>query len=311
MKKKHTLLQCVLTGIFLLANIAPIQAQKECEEVNTIQPSIMVLPRTIHGEDLRTIMDEQPEVRVAISRVKQAFDDRGYTTMDFETTLRARMRDEVVTKETQTEFKNRIFRNIPSDIVVEIDVIISEIVVNGKSNYKATLILEANVTDNGYSMASVPIEGNMYYTPDRILLIGSALKKKNDNNELLLDEFLRKMNEKWAEIREKGKTVKMEFSFSQGTDMTMDDDVQSQSEKLKYVIEDWLEETSYKNYYVVTSVTGTKLMVEDYRYPVRDPKNCTNMTARKIERQLDRFFDKIDLPVKFNNSRGTLYITIL
>jgi len=90
----------------------------------------------------------------------------------------------------------------------------------------------------------------------------------------------------------------------------MDDKISSKGEKLKYVIEDWLEETSLKNYYVITSVTATKLLVEDYRYPVRDPKNCTNLTARKIERKLDRFFDSIDLPVKFDNSRGTIYVTI-
>ena len=91
-------------------------------------------------------------------------------------------------------------------------------------------------------------------------------------------------------MREKGKTVKMEFSLSEDAGITMDDDVPSKGEKLKYVIEDWLEETAYKNYYVITFVTATKLMVEDYRYPVRDPRNCSNMTARKIERKLDRFF---------------------
>ncbi|MDC6366666.1 MULTISPECIES: DUF6175 family protein [Flavobacteriaceae] len=311
MKPTRITIKILLFCIVSFATTLQINAQKDCHEVNTVQPSIMVLPRTVKGEDLRTIMDEQPEIRVAISKVKQAFDNRGYTTLDFETTLKALIRDETVTKDSQTEFKNRIFRNIPADIVVEIDVIISKIMVRGKENHRATLILEANVTDNGNSMASVPIEGNLFYTPDKILLIGSALKKENDNNELLLDEFLRKMNEKWAEMREKGKTVKMEFSLSEDAGITMDDDVPSKGEKLKYVIEDWLEETAYKNYYAITFVTAAKLMVEDYRYPVRDPKNCSNMTARKIERKLDRFFDKIDIPVKFNNSRGTIYITIL
>jgi len=203
MRIKKQVLQFLLVGILIITNTTCVQAQKDCEDVNTIQPSIMVLPRTVKGEDLRTIMDEQPEVRVAISKVKQAFDDRSYTTLDFETTLKARMRDEVVTKESQTEFKNRIFRNIPSDIIVEIDVIIDPI----GNDHRATIILEANVTDNGNSMASVPIIGNSRATPDKILLISAALRKENDNNELLLDEFLRKMNEGWAEIRENGKSV--------------------------------------------------------------------------------------------------------
>jgi len=299
-KLKHSLL---LSLIFLLGINITI-AQKNCDEVNTLQPSIMVLPRTVQGEDLRTIMDKQPEVRVAISKIKQAFDDRQYTTLDFETTLKAVIRDETVTKDSQTEFKNRIFRNIPSDIVVEIDVIFNQL---GKGN-RVTLVLEANVTDNGNSMASVPIISNYFHTSDKILLIDSALRKENDNKELFLDEFLRKMNEKWTETREKGKSVKMEFSLAEDSEYTLYSKIKG--EKLIYVIEEWLEETAFHNYSVVTSSTETKLIVSDYRYPVRDPKNCSNMTARKIERKLDRFFDSIDLPVKFNNSRGSLYITI-
>ncbi len=285
-------------------------AQKDCNQGNNLQPSVMVLPRTVQGEDLRSIMDEQPEVRYAVSKIKQAFDDREFTTMDFETTLTSITRDETVTKDSQTEFKNRLFRNIPSDIIVEIDVIMNN---SGKLN-RATVVLEANVTDNGNSMASVSLAGNYFQTEDKILLIGSALRKVNkdsENSELLIDEFLRKIYEKWGEMHNTGKSVKMEFSLSQDATITMNDEVASRGEKLKYVIEDWLEETALDNYYVVTSVTETKLIVSDYRYPIRDPKNCTNMTARKIERKLDRFFDKINLPVKFNNSRGSLYINIL
>ena len=304
-------IQLFTISVLALCSFQNLAAQSDCD-VLTVQPSIMVLPRTNEGENLRTIMDEQPEVRVAISKVKQAFDERGYTTKDFETTLRAVIRDETVTEETQTEFKNRVFRNIPSDIIVEIDPILSF----SSNGNRATLVLEANVTDNGNSMASVTMSGNLNYAQDKIMLITAAMQKKTSKddpkpNKPLLDVFMETMNDKWAEMREKGKTVKMEFSLSEDAEITMDDDIPSQREKLKYVIEDWLEENSYHNYYVVTSTTSTKLMVSDYRYPVRDPKNCTNMTPRKIERQLDRFFDKIDLPVKFDNSRGTLYITIL
>lgn len=311
MKSKHLF----TITIFVLCFFQKSLAQRECD-VLTVQPSIMALPRTNQGEDLRTIMDNQPEVRVAISKVKQVFDERSYTTKDFETTLRAVTRTETVTKETQTEFKNRIFRNIPADIVVEIDVIFDEIISNGRKNYKVTLILEANVTDNGNSMASITMDSGFKSFDDRISLITSAMRKKTSKdhdkpNKPLLDVFMETINGKWTEMRENGKSVKMEFGLSPDAEISMDDDVPSKKEKLKYVIEDWLEENAYHNYYVAPSVTSTKLMVEDYRYPVRDPRNCTNMTPRKVERQLDRFFDKIDIPVKFDNSRGTIYITIL
>ncbi|MEA1785136.1 DUF6175 family protein [Arenibacter sp. GZD96] len=310
----------VFASAFVLCCFQKSFGQKDCD-VLTVQPSVMVLPRTNEGEDLRTIMDDQPEVRVAISKMKQAFDERGYTTLDFETTLKATMRDEAVTKDNQTEFKNRLFRNIPSDIIVEIDPIFN-FSPNGNN---ATIILEANITDNGQSMASVSMVGNLNRATDKIMLLTATMRKETESDNKptnsiyvnrnakepkLIDVFMATMNGKWSEMREKGKSVKMEFSLAENAGITMDDDVPKQGEKLKYVIEDWLEDTALNNYYVVTFVTETKLMVEDYRYPVRDPKNCSNMTARKVERELDRFFDKINVPVKFDNSRGTIYITI-
>jgi len=286
-------------------------SQKDCDKVNTIQFSVMVLPRTVQGEDLRTIMDEQPEIRVAISKVKERFDRRGFTTLDFETYLKALIRDETATKDNQTEFKNRVFRNIGSDIIVELDIIPD----NHSSGNLVRVILEGNVTDNGQSLASLTCESNRFRTTDTTALIGSALRKgvkdEENNSTECIEVFLDTVDEKWKAMWDVGKSVKMEFSLSDDAGIGMDDEVPGQGEKLKYLIEDWLEETSFGNYYVVTVVTATKLLVEDYRYPVRDPKNCTNMTPRKIERKLDRFFDKIDVPVKFDNSRGTIYITIL
>ncbi|MBK9354903.1 MAG: hypothetical protein IPN09_13330 [Bacteroidetes bacterium] len=52
-------------------------------QVNTVQPKIMVIPYTKEGEDLRTIFEEDFNKRIAISKAKKAFDNRGFTTVDF------------------------------------------------------------------------------------------------------------------------------------------------------------------------------------------------------------------------------------
>ncbi|MFZ0491026.1 MAG: DUF6175 family protein [Salegentibacter sp.] len=283
------------------------QIRAQTKEVNTINPSIMVLPRTTEGEDLRTIMDEQPAVRVGISRIKQYLDDRDYTSLDFETLLKATIRDEAITRENQSDFKDRIFRNIPSDIIIEIDMMEQD---SGSGNM-VRLILEANVTDNGQSMGSLICESNRFYTEDIGALTDAALKSKTDNNISCIDKFLEDMSNNWADLRENGKHVKIEFSLAEDSEWTMDKEVPSKGDRLKYVIEDWLEETAYKNYVVIPIVTDDKLFVEDYRYPVHDPKTNRNVTARHVERQLDRFFSQLDIPVNIDNSRGSMYVTIL
>ena len=118
-----TIQHLLKSTVFLLGILycIPYLSFGQTEEVERVQPSIIVLPRTKQGEDLRTIMDTRPEIRIGISRVKQGFDDRGYTTLDFETLLKSIIVDKTATSDSQSEFKNRIFRNIAADIIVEID----------------------------------------------------------------------------------------------------------------------------------------------------------------------------------------------
>ena len=293
--------------LYLLVFIRYLSHIAQTREINTTQPSIMVLPRTMEGEDLRTIIDEQPEIRVGISRVKQYLDERDYTSLDFETLLKATIRDEAITKENQSDFKDRIFRNISSDIVIEIDLMKQ---FSDQGNI-VRLILDANVTDNGQSMGSLICQSNRFYTDDVGALTDAALKSKTDDQIICIDKFLEDMSNNWADIRENGKHVKIEFSLDKDSKWTMDTEVPGEGDRLKYVIEDWLEETAYKNYVVIPIVTDNKLFVEDYRYPVHDPKTKRNYTARHVERQIDRFFDKLDIPVNIDNSRGSMYVTIL
>ncbi|WP_394747147.1 DUF6175 family protein [Spongiimicrobium salis] len=280
----------------------------QSEEVERVQPSIIVLPRTKQGEDLRTIMDTKPEIRIGISRVKQGFDDRGYTTLDFETLLKSMIVDKAATSDSQSEFKNRLFRNIAADIIVEID--LTPYFTKGGNS--VDIVLEANLTDNGQSMGSYICKSNQFYTPKISDLTDRALKKEVRDLKLpCFEVFLERMRPKWQAIRDNGKQVKIDFSFHEDSSWTMNKDVPVKNDKLKYVIEDWLEDTAYKNQVVVPIVTDTKLFVERYHYPIQDEKTNRNITPRHIERKLDRFFDRIKIPIKIDNSRGTLFVTIL
>ena len=76
-----------LLFLFLLLSIADIgyvHSQQELQqpkqpEVKTIQPRIMVIPYTKEGEDIRTVLEDDINKRIALSRIKEAFDRRGFT----------------------------------------------------------------------------------------------------------------------------------------------------------------------------------------------------------------------------------------
>ena len=49
----------------------------------TARPKIMVIPYTTQGEDIRTVLENDVNKRIALTKIKEAFDQRGYTTVDF------------------------------------------------------------------------------------------------------------------------------------------------------------------------------------------------------------------------------------
>lgn len=288
--KKHLLFLLIFIG-----NICYSYAQ----QTRTIQPSIMVIPRAAEGEDIRTIIDSRPEIRVAISSVKQGFDTRGYTTKDFETLLKALLRDEATTADNKSEFRNRIFQNAGTDIIVEVDFMLNK----SSSGNSVRIVLEGNQTDSGNSLSSKICESNKFYTED----IG---KLSNLSIKSCIEGFLETMNEKFLGMVENGKQIKIDIGFDPDSQWSMNSSVPTKDDKLKYVLEDWLYDAAYKNYAQITTVTDTKMIVEEFRYPLRDPKTNRNSTPRTVEKTIDRFFGRLGIPVQIDNRNSTLYVTI-
>ena len=50
---------------------------------NVTQPKIMVIPYTTEGENIRTVLESDPNKRVILTKIKEGFDNRGVSTVDF------------------------------------------------------------------------------------------------------------------------------------------------------------------------------------------------------------------------------------
>ena len=68
-------------------------------------PRIMVIPFTKDGEDLRTVLDENINSRIAITKIKEGFDTRGFTTVDFVGKLKIAKDNQVFSLDNQTDLK--------------------------------------------------------------------------------------------------------------------------------------------------------------------------------------------------------------
>ena len=74
----------ILSVLFCCMSVLGMWAQ----DVVTVQPKIMVIPYTKAGEDIRTILEQDVNKRITLAKIKEAFDSRGFTTVDLQRDLR-------------------------------------------------------------------------------------------------------------------------------------------------------------------------------------------------------------------------------
>ncbi|WP_422103812.1 DUF6175 family protein [Winogradskyella sp.] len=311
MKQLRTIITITFITLFILKTHG-VFAQCD-EDLNVIQPSIMVLPRTNAGEDLRTIIDERPEIRVGISRVTTYLNENhDYQTYDFETKLKALIRAGVITDtQTKSEVKDALLKNIPADIVMELDFMPIEQRVGDRVKNQVRIVLEANVTATGKNMGSMICESNARYTPDLGALANNALKFKTDNDVPCADEFLNDMMNDWAKISSGGQSLTIDFSIDKDSDKDMNYIVESKKDRLRYVIEDWLGENALRDGYKIAMSTENKVIVEDFRFSKCDPNTGKRQSTTDIERKLDRFFIRLDdLSATLTSSTGSIFVKI-
>ena len=86
------------------------------KDVVTVQPKIMVVPYTKEGEDIRSILEEDVNRRIAITKIKEAFDSRGFTTVDFTAKLKAATDNAIFSSENKEDLKTRIIQMSGADV---------------------------------------------------------------------------------------------------------------------------------------------------------------------------------------------------
>lgn len=246
-------------------------------EVQQVQPTIMVIPWTAKGEDIRDKIDNDFVYRAIISKIKESFDYRGFTTYDFITAYNNAQIEEVQDwGKLQTLFKE-IAHNSPCDIYIKADVNIFR---GGASGNKVDILLEAvdNYTDQ--SLANTSVSSRRIRTDDFVLLAQQALetgdafrKIEEDGNAVAVGStksFLDLLNEKFADIRTRGRTIEIRVVVDENSDITLDEEIGDDYYLLSELIEEWLEENAYQNYVHVKSRGTATIHFDAVKIPLRD-----------------------------------------
>lgn len=269
------------------------------QNVTTVQPKIMVIPYTKEGEDIRSILEEDVNKRITLTKIKEAFDSRGFTTIDFAARLKAASQSAIFQSESQTDLKSQLIEMSGADIYVEAEM---DILLSSSGN-SVKVIVSAYDVSTGASLANKVGESGKFYTDDIGKLASKAI-------ETCAEDFLNTIQVKFNDIIENGRSLMISFTFDQNSSYSMSSSVGNQGLQLSDEIELWMEEHAYKNNYHIQGTTDKQMIFDDVRIPVKDPKNGTNYNANKFGLEIFKFMRSMGLQIQRDIKGTTIYITI-
>ncbi|MCC6541693.1 MAG: hypothetical protein IT225_05695 [Flavobacteriales bacterium] len=267
------LLFTFLPGIFH-AQETPA-AKTPCDETKTSRPSIMVIPRVKEGEDIRTIIDKDFNLRAAIAKVQEAFNARDFTTIDLVAKLKAATAQDAFTIDAASDYKTQLLQYANPDIYVETEYLAKP--ANGLTSTTVILTAHDCVTGNqlGSKQGTKASELN-----DPAVIVGGIMTN-------IADPFLNDMQAKFTEMTQDGRQVSLVFKFKDGSVWNETAEVESRDYKeLGQVIEEWVAERAVKHNYAAPRSTANAIYYDDVRIPLRDPVTCRNYTSTMFRRDL-------------------------
>ena len=289
---KKSIIQTVLFLLCMLPTIAQ----------NVVQPKIMVIPYTKEGEDIRTVLEADENKRIVLTKIKEAFDERGVTTIDFIAKLKAMESGNVFNLDNKQDAKSLIIDMSGADIYVEAEIICQQGYVSGKEEGRVKVVVTAYETATGASLANKVGESGTFYTSD----IGKLGMKAISS---CADDFLRVMQTKFSDIAENGRSLMLQIGFEENSQYTMESEVGNQGFQLQDEIELWVEEHSHNGNYHLQGVSPMKMVFDDIKLPLTDEKG-KNYSTSKFGMEILRFFRSLNIQVSRSNRGNTLYITI-
>ena len=289
---KKSIIQTVLFLLFMLPTIAQ----------NVVQPKIMVIPYTKEGEDIRTVLEADDNKRIVLTKIKEAFDERGVTTIDFIAKLKAMESGNVFNLDNKQDAKSLIIDMSGADIYVEAEIICQQGYVSGKEEGRVKVVVTAYETATGASLANKVGESGTFYTSD----IGKLGMKAISS---CADDFLRVMQTKFSDIAENGRSLMLQIGFEENSQYTMESEVGNQGFQLQDEIELWVEDHSCNGNYHLQGVSPMKMVFDDIKLPLTD-ETGKNYSTSKFGMEILKFFRSLNIQVSRSNRGNTLYITI-
>lgn len=263
----------------------------------TVQPKIMVIPYAKQGEDITTIIENDVNKRIVLAKIREAFDSRGFTTIDFAAKLKSVSRTSGLTQDTQSDLKTMIIEQSGADIYVEAEM---DILLSPSGNSVKTILTAYDISTGG-SLANKVGESGKFYTDDIGKLGTKAVEK-------VVDDFLSTIQNKFTDIINNGRSIMVDFTFDPSSTLSMFSEIGNDGLGLSDHLELWMSENAYKNNYHIQGTTDKRMIFDDVRIPLKD-ESGNNYNINKFGLEFLKFARKLGVKISRTTVGNTLVIT--
>jgi len=256
-------------------------------ETLTVQPRILVIPYTRSDENMGTVLEEDVNRRVAVTTVKQAFDDLGFTTIDLQQVIRTVRTNAAILLTAETDFQTQILQASRADIYVQLEIMDPEDPANPSS---ATVIRTAFLTNTATSLANMIGRSGRYRGVEYSRLVERAASDS-------INAFLQVMQARFDDVVTNGAIISFIISVAQGAENDLGSEVGPDPDILAFLIEDWFAENAWKNNYIIASTSSLRMVVDPVAIPLYDPTTCRNYNPSQFSREFVSFLRTLGVRV--------------
>jgi hypothetical protein len=281
---------------FIISLFSLVVAFSSAQNISTVQPKIMVVPYVTEGNDIRQTIEKDPNIRIVLSKIREAFDKRGFTTIDIETKLKSQYVNNALSDNAQTSRSSMVIQNSGADIYVESEYIYTP----SSSGNSVKVLMKACDVSTGGALASKDAFSGQFYTEDIGRLAGAAVEK-------VADDFLNVIQTKFDDIVENGRSIILDIKIDEASTHTLHEE--RNGSELVDQIEDWVADHAYKNNYHVQGSSELEMIFDDIRIPLKDG-NGRNYSINQFDREVRQLFRNLGLQVAHVTRNNTLVITI-
>ena len=291
----------IITSLLWLCAMCGAWAQNLDSQVAplpTAKPKIMVIPYTVEGEDIRTVLENDVNKRIALTKIKEAFDQRGYTTVDFFAKVKALSKATALGSTQQQDMKTMIVQQSGADVYVEAETNLLE----SPTGNAMKVILSGYETSTANSLANAVCESGKFYTDDYGKLTARAVETGVDN-------FLNTMQDKLLDIADNGQSISVTIGVDGASSCSMAQEVGGDELALSDALELWVEKNAYKGNYHIQGTTDKQMLFDDIRIPLKD-ENGRTYNINKFGLKLLTFFRDLGIKIERTTSNNMLVVTI-